>query len=279
MTIVIPLSDPAVALTIGAKLDFPMPHDFIVTDAVAVLKTPQLSGNPVLVQITNDDTEILSAPLAIVNAASDSGNAPSILNAKFARLDRLGVRVTQIGDGTAKGLDVLVYGYRPSRPLATPAPPPPATPSEPTERLVDRTTGTPFGNMTVFGLGKAFDGVTNAAGNQCAAISSSPGYVGQSFAAAKRFSKAVAYGPNDRGFIDFTNPSVTITIYGKNGSNPANAVDGATLGSLTFTDTADESAGRGIQLNSATAYDHIWAYINGGSASTYCAELAFFELV
>lgn len=270
MEFIIPASDPAVALTVGDKIDFPAPRPFVVTDVVALLKTPQASGLPVLVQITNGGVDVLSAPVGISGEAQ-----PAFLNPAFDQFDRLGVKVTQIGDGTAKGLDVIVYGYEPSRQFDSP----PVDPGDPVETLVDRTTGTAFGDMSSLPMSFAFDGVSNIGGASCAAKSGAAGYIGQSFAAAKHFCKAKVYGPNDRGFISPGNPSVTITIYGKNGANPANATDGTVLGALTFTDTGDESAGRTIALTSTTAYDHIWAHINGGAASTYCSELVLFELV
>lgn len=268
MEFIIPASDPAVALTVGEKLDFPVPQNFIMTDVYASLKTAQVSGNPVLIQITKNGVDVLSAPVGV------GGETPAFLNPSFEQFERLGVKVTQIGDGTAKGLDVIVYGYEPARAIAISPPPT----GDPVEMLVDRTTGTAFGDMTSLPLAYAFDGLSNVGGATCAAKSGAAGYVGQSFAAAKNFCKAKVYGPNDRGFISPGNPSVTINVYGKD-SNPASATNGDLIGSLTFTDTGDESAGRIITLNSATAYDHIWAHINGGAASTYCSELVLFELV
>jgi hypothetical protein len=124
------------------------------------------------------------------------------------------------------------------------------------------------------GKDEAFDGSTNEASgiNTCSATG--PCYVGVTFATATAIKAATIYGGNDVGFISGSNPSVTINLYGKNGSAPADGLDGTIIGTVTFTDTADESAGRTITMSdTSTEWDHVWAYINGGALTTVCAEL------
>lgn len=126
------------------------------------------------------------------------------------------------------------------------------------------------------------DGVTNQAGGVSAAKGGSPtfSYSGKTYSGGKRISKAIAYGGNDTGFIDASNPSVTITLYGKQGAAPSSGTDGTVLGSLTFTDTANESAGRTITSSDRTTiWDHVWIRIvpASGTATHYLAEVEFYE--
>jgi hypothetical protein len=156
-----------------------------------------------------------------------------------------------------------------------------------TETLVDRTTGTIFGDMTTGGDFRSalYDGTTNQAlgggAGPCPYKTGTSGYVGKSYSAGKKFSKAIVYGPNDDGFVYASNPSVTLTVYGKNGSNPANSTDGTSIGSLTFTDTGNESAGRTItSTDTVTAYDRIWVTVSGAGSQSYSmAEIVLYELL
>ena len=156
-----------------------------------------------------------------------------------------------------------------------------------TETLVDRTTGTIFGDMTTGGDFRSalYDGTTNQAlaggVGPCPYHTGTSGYVGKSYSAAKRFSRAIVYGPNDDGFVYNANPSVTLTVYGKNGSDPSNATDGTSIGTLTFTDTGNESAGRTItSTDTVTAYDRIWVTVSGAGAQSYTmAEIVLYELL
>ncbi len=271
------VSDEITPLTIGSKITFPIETDFVITNIRAFLTTPQISGTPLTIDILDGGASILSTKITMDNGAQSNIAAaiPAVVSiASLPDYSPITIQVMQIGDGTAKGLKVTFYGYRPLNASVSVTPP-----SSPAETLVDRTAGTNIGNMTVFGLANAFDGATNSAGAACAAISGGPGYIGKTFSTAKKFSRAVVYGANDRGFIDTVNPSMTITVYGKNGI-PTGPTDGTVLGSLTFTDTANESSGRTISsINTVTGFTSWWAYINGSANSTYCAELVLYELV
>lgn len=113
----------------------------------------------------------------------------------------------------------------------------------------------------------AHNGVTNATnstlGNVMAFLSGGVTHTNFAFgknytSSPKRISKAVIHGPNDTGY-SVSNFSITATLYGKQGSSPANATDGTSLGSITFTDTSNESAGRTItSSNTTTYYDYVW---------------------
>jgi hypothetical protein len=269
------LSDEVTALTGGDLLNWRMDNARTFAYVRATLSTPQQAGNKVTVDVKHENgNSMFSTPLTIDNGADHSAFAavPAVISdGAFVLNEKFKVSAS-IGDGTAKGLRLTFYDYIPD--FGNPPPPPPP----PTEYLVDRTSGTAIGNLNAFGLDKAFDGVTNAAGATCAAKSGSGGYVGKTYSTGKVFSRAVLYGANDRGFIDGANPSVTITIYGKNGT-PSSETDGTVLGVLTFIDTANESSGREVTCSNPNAFTSVWARVTSGPYSTYVAELVLYELV
>jgi hypothetical protein len=128
------------------------------------------------------------------------------------------------------------------------------------------------------GLNDAFDGdETEAAADGAALTSGTVAYVGVTFAADKPVRSCVVYGSNDAGFVSAINPTVTITLYGKTGAAPANyATEGTSIGSVSFTDTADESAGRTITMtDTVSEWDHVWVGIahNGAANQINCAEV------
>ncbi len=127
----------------------------------------------------------------------------------------------------------------------------------------------------------AFDGNTNKAATGCIKRSgATSAYVGLDLSGAPSAVTGVTvYGSNNQGFVDSANPNITITLYGKNGSPPANATDGTSLGvSGTTADTTNESGGRSVtSSDQVTAYDYIWATIaqSGGAADMYIAQVVF----
>lgn len=144
--------------------------------------------------------------------------------------------------------------------------------------------GTNIGDMTGNGgLAASFDGNTNQSGAACSVRSSvANGYIGKTPASAKRVFKLIAYGANNNGFQN-SNTATTITLYGKTGSAPASGTDGTSLGSVNFTDTTNESAGRTVtSSDNETLWDHIWMYISidgGGSNNLFSAECELYESV
>lgn len=145
---------------------------------------------------------------------------------------------------------------------------------------------TTFGDLTATGgLAAAFDGDTTQAAADCAARTAGAdgertAYAGLEFTTGKIFAGAVVHGSNDQGFIDGgNNPSVTLNIYGKNGT-PADSDDGTLIGTLSITDTADESEGRLVESTDAiNSYTHIWVEIvrASGGGNLRLAELVLFE--
>ena len=145
--------------------------------------------------------------------------------------------------------------------------------------LIDRTTGTNIGNGINFGgLAVAFDGITSTGDTSCAgktAVAANSMYVGKTTAGPTAIESATVFGSNNSGYVHSTNPSVTITLYGKQGAAPSNGLDGTSLGSITFTDTNNESTGRLItSSDTGTYWDHVWINITQPNNNILClAEL------
>lgn len=142
--------------------------------------------------------------------------------------------------------------------------------------------GTNLGDMTGGGgLVAAFDDDTTQAAAACAAeAASTSAWVGKTLPTAKSIHKVVVHGSNDAGFVSAINPTVTIKLYGKNGTAPASATDGTLIGTTSFTDTADESAGRTItSTDRDTVWDHVFINVthNGAANQINVAELVIHE--
>jgi hypothetical protein len=141
------------------------------------------------------------------------------------------------------------------------------------------TGGSNIGDMTSDGgLAAAFNGTTNAAGTSCARkLSATTAYVGRTLASPSSVSTCTVYGSNNAGFVGAINPNVQLQLYGKTGSAPASDTDGTVIGTVSFTDTANESGGRAITMtDTTTVWDHVWVRIvNSGAANS----LAIAEIV
>jgi len=148
--------------------------------------------------------------------------------------------------------------------------------------LVDRTAGTNIGDFTAGGgLAAAFDGAGEFIANVAGKASGTSGYVGKTLSGPKQFARARVYGSSNQGYVNAANPNVTLDIYGKAGTAPSSATDGTLLGTLTFADTADESAYREIDSTDfGTLWDHLWVRLShdGASAAHGVAELELYEL-
>jgi len=148
--------------------------------------------------------------------------------------------------------------------------------------IIDRTTGTNIGDMTANGgLAAAFDGDTTQGGtttaNKTSVSSAGSAYVGKTTAAPTAVESVTVHGTDNQGYVASVNPSTTLTLFGKQGSAPANSGDGTSLGSTTFTDTANESTGRTINSSdTATYWDHVWVrltHADGSARTVGIAEL------
>lgn len=156
------------------------------------------------------------------------------------------------------------------------------SPSTSAGSMISQGTGS---QITNFGTQASamFDGTTNQASNNCSIRTGSPtsAYGGKNYSASPQSIGSVkVYGSNDEGYINGAAPSVTITLYGKNGGAPSGGTDGTSLGSITFSDTANESTGRTItSSDTTTAWDYVWVNIvpASGTANILLGELEIYQ--
>lgn len=111
-------SDEALALTTGtAKVTFRLPYQITLSEVRASLKVAQSSGSIFTVDINANGASILSTKITIDNSERTSKTAvtaPVISTANLADDAEMTVDIDQVGDGTAKGLKVLLIGTRPA---------------------------------------------------------------------------------------------------------------------------------------------------------------------
>ncbi|RWB66584.1 hypothetical protein [Mesorhizobium sp.] len=108
-------SDETTALTTGTKVTFRMPRAITLTGVRASLTTAQATGSIFTVDIKKNGTTVLSTLLTIDNTEKTSVTAATaavISVSSLADDDEITIVITQIGDGTAKGLKVTLYGTR-----------------------------------------------------------------------------------------------------------------------------------------------------------------------
>lgn len=109
-------SDESTALTSGAsKVTLRMPYAFTLTEVRASLKTAQTSGSIFTVDINESGTSVLSTKLTIDNTEKTSTTAATaavISDSALADDAEITVDIDQIGDGTAKGLKIILIGRR-----------------------------------------------------------------------------------------------------------------------------------------------------------------------
>jgi hypothetical protein len=114
--LVIAASDETTALTTGtAKVTFRMPHTMTVTAVRASLSTAQASGSIFTVDINEGGNSILSTKLTIDNTEKTSTTAATaavISDSALADDAEITIDIDQIGNGTAKGLKVVLIGTR-----------------------------------------------------------------------------------------------------------------------------------------------------------------------
>lgn len=115
-SIILAPSDETTALTTGtAKITFRMPYAFTLTAVRASLTTAQTSGSIFTVDINEAGTTVLSTKLTIDNTEKTSATAAAaavISDASLADDAEITVDIDQVGDGTAKGLKVVLIGHR-----------------------------------------------------------------------------------------------------------------------------------------------------------------------
>lgn len=108
-------SDETTALTTGTKTTFRMPRAITLTALRASLTAAQTSGSIFTVDIKKNGTTVLSTLLTIDNTEKTSVTAATAAVISVSALaddDEITVVITQVGDGTAKGLKITLYGTR-----------------------------------------------------------------------------------------------------------------------------------------------------------------------
>jgi hypothetical protein len=105
-------SDLTTAISAGNNVGyFDTLYDGTVESVRATLLTAQASGNIFTVNIKKNGTTILSTLITIDNTATTSKDAaalPEISVVSFVEGDRFTADIDQIGDGTAKGLVIML---------------------------------------------------------------------------------------------------------------------------------------------------------------------------
>lgn len=114
--IIIACSDESTALTAGSsKVTFRMPYAFTLQGVRASLTVAQTSGSILTVDINEAGTSVLSTKLTIDNTEKTSTTAatlPVISDTTLADDAEITIDIDQIGDGTAKGLKVILIGVK-----------------------------------------------------------------------------------------------------------------------------------------------------------------------
>lgn len=117
--IIVACSDESTALTAGTnKIKFRMPYGMTLTAVRASLSTAQAgngAGGIFTVDINEGGTTILSTKLTIDNTETTSTTAATaavISDASLADDAEMSVDIDQIGDGSAKGLKIMLIGRR-----------------------------------------------------------------------------------------------------------------------------------------------------------------------
>lgn len=118
---IIAVTDETTIVTTGTnKITFRMPYALTLTDVRGSLTTVQSSGSALTVDIKEEGTSIFSTLLTIDNTEFTSGilgvdaAAPRVISdTSLADNAAISVHVTQVGDGTAKGLKVYLIGHKP----------------------------------------------------------------------------------------------------------------------------------------------------------------------
>lgn len=110
------VSDETTALTTGtAKIKFRMPRAITLTAVRGSLSTAQTSGSIFTVDINESGTTVLSTKLTIDNTEKTSVTAatPAVISdSSLADDAEMSIDIDQVGDGTAKGLKITLYGTR-----------------------------------------------------------------------------------------------------------------------------------------------------------------------
>ena len=114
--LVIAVGDETTAIAAGTtKVTLRMPYAFTLSSVRGSLATAQTSGSIFTVDINEAGTSVISTKLTIDNTEKTSQTAaapPVISDASLADDAEMTIDIDQIGDGTAKGLKVILIGKK-----------------------------------------------------------------------------------------------------------------------------------------------------------------------
>lgn len=114
--IILVCSDETTALSAGTnKFIFRVPHDMVISNVRASLSTAQGAGTIFTVDINDSGTSILSTKLTIDNTEKTSITATTpvvISDDTVLNNAEISIDIDQIGDGTAKGLKIILIGHK-----------------------------------------------------------------------------------------------------------------------------------------------------------------------
>jgi len=108
-------SDEVTALVTGTTTTFRMPYNMSVSEVRGSLTTAQSAGSAFTVNILNNGTTMLSTLLTIDNTLKTSKTSaiqPVISTPNLVDDAEISISITQIGNGTARGLKVTILGKR-----------------------------------------------------------------------------------------------------------------------------------------------------------------------
>ena len=109
-------SDEVTALITGTTTTFRMPYNMLLTEVRGSLTTAQVSGSTFTVNVLSGGTTILSTLLTINNNQKTSKalgtTQPVISTPNLVDDSEISVSITQIGNGTARGLKITLIGNR-----------------------------------------------------------------------------------------------------------------------------------------------------------------------
>ena len=112
--LVVAASDESTALAVGTgKVTFRLPRSVVLTQVRASLTVAQTSGSILTVDIKAGGSSILSTALTIDNGekTSTTAAAPAVISTSSLADDtEITIDITQVGNGTAKGLKVALIG-------------------------------------------------------------------------------------------------------------------------------------------------------------------------
>jgi len=143
--------------------------------------------------------------------------------------------------------------------------------------LISAGLGSIIGDMTN-NQSSAFDGDTSANWASITTVAWKPGaggidtsYIGKNYGSQPQsIISAKIYAATNGGLINGANPTVSINLYGKNGSAPASGTDGTLLGSTSVVDGVLATTTTITSSDSSTSYQYVWIYLsNAHTSGTY----------